>query len=43
VDWQAPWSGETVRDAARASGNQELIIWLADRGQSRLIPVGLTG
>jgi hypothetical protein len=32
VDWRAPWSGESVRDAARASGNEELIDWLADRG-----------
>ncbi|WP_319460716.1 ankyrin repeat domain-containing protein [Micromonospora sp. RTP1Z1] len=27
--WRAPWSGETVVEAARSSGNDELVGWLA--------------
>ncbi|WP_200214652.1 ankyrin repeat domain-containing protein [Micromonospora coerulea] len=29
--WRAPWSGRTAADAARSSGNEELIAWLAAR------------
>ncbi len=28
ADWRAPWSGETAVDAARTSGNGELVAWL---------------